>query len=84
MFSAFLGEERIIPYQPKRKSKYDPKPEVEYHTLQETMARVADNVKSRQDSEVRKFMKELEEQIESLMKTAFYLLTVARFLKRVP
>lgn len=65
MFSAFLGEERIIPYQPKRKSKYDPKPEVEYHTLQETMARVADNVKSRQDSEVRKFMKELEEQIET-------------------
>lgn len=64
LFRALIGEEEIIEYQPKRKSKFDPLPEKEYHSLQKTMARVCKNVKSRQDSEVRRFMKKVEEVVE--------------------
>lgn len=63
LFRALIGEEEIIEYQPKRKSKFDPLPEKEYHSLQKTMARVCKNVKARQDSEVRRFMKKMEEVI---------------------
>ena len=62
-FRAMLGEQEDREYQPRRKSKNDPKPEVEIHSLQKTMARVADNIKSRQDNEVRKFVAELEAEI---------------------
>ena len=64
LFRAILGEQEEIEYQPRRKSKNDPKPPIEIHSLQQTMARVAYNVKQRQDTEVRKFVKELETQIE--------------------
>lgn len=62
-FRAMLGEQEDREYQPRRKSKNDPKPPVEIHSLQKTMARVAENIKSRQDSEVRKFVTELEKEI---------------------
>ena len=64
MLRAFCGEQEDVVYQPRRKSKDDPKPPEELHTLQWEMARVADNVKSRQDSEVRKFMGEVDKKIE--------------------
>lgn len=63
LFRAFIGEVQDIEYQPRRKSKNDPKPPIEIHSLQKTMARVAGNVKQRQDTQVRKFMKEIDEQI---------------------
>ena len=62
-FRAMLGEQEDREYQPRRKSKNDPKPPVEIHSLQKTMARVAENIKSRQDAEVRKFVADLEKEI---------------------
>ena len=64
-FRAICGEQEEIEYQPRRKSKNDPIPEKEIHTLQWEMARVCGNVKSRQDTDVRKYMKQIEEKIES-------------------
>lgn len=65
MFRAMLGEEDNRLYQPRRKHKTDPQPPAVMQTLQETMARVCDNIKNRQDTEVRKFFKELKEVIDS-------------------
>lgn len=65
LFRAILGVQEEIEYQPRRKSKYDPIPDKEIHSLQKTMARVAYNVKQRQDNEVRKFVKELQAEIEA-------------------
>lgn len=62
-FKAMLGVKEDREYQPRRKSKNDPKPPVEIHSLQKTMARVTENIKSRQDTEVRKFVTELEKEI---------------------
>ena len=64
LFRALCGEKEDREYQPRRKHASDPKPPVEIHTLQQTMARVCSNVKNRQDKDVRSFMKKLEEEIE--------------------
>ena len=64
LFRALCGEQEDREYQPRRKHKDDPKPPVEIHSLQKTVARVCDNVKSRQDTEVRNFMKKIEAVIE--------------------
>lgn len=64
LFRAINGEKEEIEYQPRRKSRNDPKPPVEIHSLQWEMARVANNVKSRQDTEVRKFVTKIEDKIE--------------------
>lgn len=64
LFRALCGEKDDREYQPRRKHKDDPKPPVEIHSLQKTMARVCGNVKSRQDRDVRNFMKSLEKKIE--------------------
>lgn len=64
LFRALCGEQEDREYQPRRKHKEDSKPPVEIHSLQKTMARVCDNVKSRQDTEVRNFMKKIETVIE--------------------
>ena len=64
LFNAMLGVQEIRDYQPRRAKASDPKPPLEHHSLQKTMARVCVNVKSRQDTEVRKFVKELDKQIE--------------------
>ena len=63
-FKAILGVKEVREYQPRRKSKNDPKPDIEIHTLQWDMARVCENIKARQDTEVRKFVKELDEEIQ--------------------
>ena len=65
LFRAFLGEQEEIEYQPRRKHKEDPLPPIEIHSLQQTMARVCKNIKARQDNEVRKFVRALEEEIQS-------------------
>lgn len=64
LFRALCGEQENIEYQPRRKHKEDPKPAVEIHSLQKTVARVCDNVKARQDNEVRKFMTAIETEIK--------------------
>lgn len=64
LFRALCGEKDDREYQPRRKHKDDPKPPIEIHSLQKTMARVCGNVKSRQDKDVRAFMKKLEAEIE--------------------
>lgn len=65
LFRAIIGVQQEVEYQPRRRRKDDPKPPVEIHSLQWDMARVCGNVKSRQDTEVRKFVKEIEAEIES-------------------
>ena len=64
MFRAFLGEQEDIEYQPRRKKASDPKPDIEIHTLQWDAARICGNIKSRQDTEVRKFVQDLTSKIE--------------------
>lgn len=63
LFRAMCGEQEDREYRPRRKHASDPLPELEIHSLQKTMARVCNNVKSRQDTEVRKFMKKIDEEI---------------------
>lgn len=72
MFRAFKGDQEDVVYQPRRKSRNDPKPDPEVHTLQWDMARVANNVKARQDAEVRKFVGKIEDKIqaENLLKNS--------------
>lgn len=64
LYRAIRGEQETIIYQPRRKKASDPKPEPEEHTLQWEMARVANNVKSRQDTQVRKFMEQIVKKID--------------------
>ena len=63
LFRAICGKQEDREYQPRRKSKFDPKPPVEIHSLQKTMARVCKNVKARQDKEVSDCFKKLKESI---------------------
>ena len=62
---AIIGEHEDIEYQPRRKSKNDLKPPIEIHSLQWNMARICDNVKSRQDTEVRKYMQKIDDKIQA-------------------
>lgn len=68
LFRALCGEKEDREYQPKRPKgagKDTPKPPIEIHSLQKTMARVCNNVKQRQDNEVRKFMELLDNEIQN-------------------
>jgi single-stranded-DNA-specific exonuclease len=65
VFRALIGEQENIEYQPKRKNKNDPKPPIEIHTLQQTMARICVNLKSKQDRMVKKGVEELNQKIEA-------------------
>ena len=64
MFRAFLGSEETVLYQPRRKSKTDPKPEPIEMPLYQDMVRALTNIKSRQTKEMGKAMKVLEDKIE--------------------
>lgn len=67
LFRAICGEHEDREYQPRRPrgaGKDSPKPPVEIHSLQKTMARVCTNIKNRQDKDVRAFMKEIDEAIQ--------------------
>lgn len=63
MFRAFIGEKEDIEYQPRRKSKNDPKPDVQIVSLQDDMVRQITNIKARQDKESKKAMEVLEDRI---------------------
>jgi len=63
MFRAFIGEKEDVEYQPRRKNKNDPKPEVQLVSLQDDMVRQITNIKARQDKESKKAMEVLEERI---------------------
>lgn len=65
IFRALIGEQEYIEYQPRRKSKNDPKPEVEMHSLQKTMARMCGNIKGSQDRAVKKGVDLLNDKIKS-------------------
>ena len=68
LFRALCGEKDDREYQPMRKKGYDknaPKPPVEIHSLQKTMARVCGNVKARQDNAVRIYMRSLIKEIQA-------------------
>jgi len=82
LFRAFIGEFDDTVYQPRRKVKTDPKPETEIHSLQKTMARVASNVKQRQDTQVRNFMVKLDRKIvdEKLDKDSVIILDAGEIL----
>ena len=63
MLKSMIGIEEMREYKP-RKSKKNPNPEVEMQTLQQTMARVFNNIRSRQNRSVDKGMKLLLEKIK--------------------
>jgi single-stranded-DNA-specific exonuclease len=63
MFRALIGDEELISYQPRRKVKTDPKPDVVMMTLQEDMVRQITNIKARQDKEVKSAMEVIEQRI---------------------
>lgn len=65
IFRALVGEQEYIEYQPRRKSKNDPKPEIEMHSLQKTMARMCGNIKGSQDRAVKKGVDLLNDKIKS-------------------
>jgi single-stranded-DNA-specific exonuclease len=64
-FRALLGEEEEKEYTP-RKSKNNPEPTPQKQTLQEFMARVVTNIKSRQDNIVKKGVAEINEKITEI------------------
>jgi len=67
LFRAICGEIEDREYQPRRPKgagKDSPKPPIEIHSLQKTMARVCTNIKSRQDKDVRTFMKDIDDAIQ--------------------
>lgn len=67
LFRALCGEKEDREYQPRRPrgaGKNAPKPPVEIHSLQKTMARVCGNAKERQDKAVREYMKTLDNAIQ--------------------
>lgn len=67
LFRALCGEKEDREYQPRRPrgaGKNAPKPPIEIHSLQKTMARVCGNVKERQDKAVREYMKTLDDAIQ--------------------
>jgi len=65
LINAYLGKEEKKEYQPRRKCKTDPKPEIIIQTLQECMIRETTNIKARQDKLVKKSMEDLVGIIES-------------------
>lgn len=65
LINAFLGKEETKEYQPRRKHKEDPKPEIVIQTLQECMVREAINIKAKQDKLVKKSMEEIALIVES-------------------
>jgi len=65
LINAFLGVEDLREYQPRRKKKTDDKPPIEIQTLQKTMIRESNNIKSRQDKLITKSMEQLVETIEA-------------------
>ena len=64
-FRALIGEKENREYQPRRKVKTDPKPNIEIQTLQKSMVRELTNIKSRQDRMVKKGVDALKEKITS-------------------
>jgi len=63
MIKAITGQKEDREYKP-RKSKTNPNPEIEVHSIQKTMARVFTNVRSRQNKLVAKRMEDLIKRIQ--------------------
>lgn len=63
MIKAIMGEKDDREYKP-RKSKGNPNPQIEIHTIEKTMARVFNNIRSRQNKLVSKYMEDLKQKIQ--------------------
>lgn len=63
MIKAITGQKDNREYKP-RKSKDNPNPQIEIHTIQKTMARVFNNIRSRQNKLVAKRMEDLIARIQ--------------------
>lgn len=63
MIKAITGQKDNREYKP-RKSKDNPNPQIEIHTIQKTMARVFNNIRSRQNKLVAKRMEDLISRIQ--------------------
>lgn len=63
MIKAITGQKDNREYKP-RKSKDNPNPQIEIHTIQKTMARVFNNIRSRQNKLVAKRMEDLIAKIQ--------------------
>ena len=63
VFNAIIGSNETREYQPRRKSKNDPKPELQVESLQKFMARAIKNIKARQDRLVKKGVETVNEKI---------------------
>lgn len=76
MFEALIGVQREV--------KYKRKGEIEYHSLQKTMARVCGNVKARQDRQVKKSVELIQEEIKAkeLDKSKIIMLDVSNTLDK--
>ena len=68
MIKAFNGEKQDFEYQPRRKKKTDPKPPIEIHSLQQEMARMMFNIKTKQTKKVKDYMNKLDEEISKTLK----------------
>lgn len=68
MIKAFNGEKQDFEYQPRRKKKTDPKPPIEIHSLQQEMARIMCNIKTKQTKKVKDYMNKLDEEINKTLK----------------
>ena len=68
MIKAFNGEKQDFEYQPRRKKKTDPKPPIEIHSLQQEMARMMYNIKTKQTKKVKDYMNKLDEEISKTLK----------------
>ena len=68
MIKAFNGEKQDFEYQPRRKKKTDPKPPIEIHSLQQEMARIMYNIKTKQTKKVKDYMNKLDEEISKTLK----------------
>lgn len=66
MLKAFCNFKEDIEYQPRRKSKSDPQPPKEIHSLQKTAARICFNAKTRQDNAAEKIKETIKIEIEKL------------------
>ena len=63
VIKAFIGMSETKEYQPRRKKKEDPKPDIETQTMQKAMIRETTNIKARQDKLVTKGMEAIVELI---------------------
>ena len=64
MFKALIGHKELVDYQPRRKKKTDPKPDIIKVPFEKDVLRRMTNIKAKQDTNAKKQMKLINKQIE--------------------